>query len=664
MNITIDQISNINSNIQTWVDSSKGQIQEGITNLALAAITLPTNLNQDSLLEGFNTTYFINSISKITGEEPNKDGISATDLLLYHSLLYLFVNTAGHLIPANNGYIFSILSTPFFIKYAVSQPWFKEIKSECQSQLLKWGKKGAFNLCKNKAGKIKHEEVSAVKELIQADKSKLFKKFKDNLTDFVSEKKEILVDLSKEGFHAANSIYTTVQSSKSLSDLATLDNLDAAISYVENTQEKVHALKSMPEISLVKKPKEGTTSFISRTWTAWSMTSYVNPAFGPLYFTSNQPNLTEVIVRTAGAYEASTSGQYLQWIMLTELAVKVTKPLSLGRISFINRQIDSIKADFVESLRDDGFDRLAIDKICKISAEAMAIGLYTLSNSNSHPLMNAISCCSFIEYLGAIGDNMGVIESTSLTGEHSLARFPVQVATGLAFTILDMGVGSKFRPLTTLAVALITNPLVSDQIVESNLYQTKVMIPLSKMVPEEVKSMMRTARNSYHIFTFAKSYMPSLPSANNYVKTLLVAAPVVKFRNHPIVKSTASKTGQAASKVMSVYLQSTVSSVVGSYLGLAVGAATNISGKPMDLPTLGAVTAGMVVTVITQDTLMGTVTTELTNQVLRTSYAQPYLAKAFKLIDATTSYFKSKVNSLGLNPIFSGNGLMPLVARF
>lgn len=655
----MNNISNIqpnNSNNQNLIPSQPPEsLQNVLTEVALAALTLPTNLNQNHLWEGYYTTYFINSIQSLSGQP--QPSLQPIDTVLYHAILYTFLNTVGRFNSLNNDYVMTVLSTPAFVRYAVQQPWFKQIKKDCQAMLVHFSGKSLLEVGKYKVKNYLKQELEWLQDLVVADKTRLFNHLQSDAKDFIGERAKLTAELSIEGFNATVALCKTAASVNQLSDLATQDNLEHSLNFIENTEEKLSSLLAKPKLSIIKSKKEDDSSLLGRCARAWMLTSYLNPALGPLFSTAATPNVSELAIRVAGAYQAYSTENYLQWIVLTEVAVKVN-PIKLGQVTVVNRFVDHLKEDFTESLRDEGVSSQTIKKIHHITAMSIGAGIYTVINLNSHPFYNAISCSSFIEYLGIMGDRMDLVDQKHLTGERSLLRIPFQLISGVAFSVLDLAAGQQLRPVTNLAVVAIANPLMmdqfaaaTDQLIASDYFQNKFVKSVTANIPDDVKSAIRMAGNIPRVVSFTMSHIPSFSSVpgggmiSQTLKFAFIVAPITLATKHPAGKKAVIKATEMASKVVDVYLKSSVAESVGLYLGVVTGAATNAIGKPMDLPTLGAVTAGMTVTIITQSTLWGTATTELANQALRTSFAQPYVAKVRGLFNQATSYVKSTYQS-------------------
>ncbi len=660
-----NSVTNIDRHLISLVGEERGpSIKDGLTELALVAIATPANLQMESVSKFYNTTYFI-QMTKSGLQTHNREQISMQDMLLYHAILYTLSKTLLSHAPMHNDYLLSLLSTPYFIQHIIKQSWFQGIKRSYQSSILLMTGKALKQLVVNKSKKIifnyiDKEFYQPIRDLIIRDKKILFQEMKRSFSQFLEERKDLVQELAKDGLDSINFFYEQL-SNGHVSELTDIYYVEKALNRIQENKDKVQALIKLPKISSIlrKSHQPSGPSLAQKSIAAWGMTSFMHPSLAPMLFISQSPDKTEVMIRTAGVFAACYTNQYFFSTLATELAVKFN-PLKLGSAVSLKIPVDHLKEKFVQTLKAQGLHQREIETMDRVAAQATAIGIYLLlQNGHQHPFVTALNYPSFAGYLGVIGENLLLVNQNNFTGQtSSLDKIPFQLITAAAFTILEFGIGTDARSLTSLAIALGTTPVVLDKIAQSHFYQRKILDPIKDQIPG--RKVIRVVSNLSNCFSLTSSLSSIINSKNLIYKvgksvviggigatTSELVYRLYKKGTISTIKKVSLHIVEAGAKTIDIYAKYSICNTATYYVGPELGTVFNLISKPRDMMTLGAGVLGMTAAVLTRSPLIATLTTEVSNSGLRYYCSQTHLAKIGQFIGSTKQSIGKALQSIG-----------------
>lgn len=615
-------------------EKNSRKFKAAILEIALSALTISSNIESYSPLKYYQTSYFVETVTDALESSADEDAAYTHDKLLYHALLYSISKTFFFYTPLNDERVLSILATPTFINFVSSQAWFQKLKKECLKIGLKTSFAEVIDYAKDQVKQyLEANFLNPILQLIAEDKAVLLKNFQDSCLEFVAERCEIANEITQD----AKQTYAHIV--KNRWNLLQPHQLEATINQIQSTTHKIHHLTSMPRITIVKHQTLKSRSPVSlylKTYTAWTLLANSQPALAPVLFSSPCSDAVDIAIRLAGMTAVYVTGHSFLSTVATEV-VSQSIPNKFRRFSanerlselthqvssWIIRNLDVLKYAFKESAERDGISHAMLKTMDKVIAQAFAGMLYSISTPNSHPLATALSACTFIEYLGIVGDHYHLVELSNVSSQTPyLDKVPYYMITGLAFTAAEIGT-SWPRALTSLTCTLVNIPTIVDNVVITDFYQNRILIPLKEILNPNY-SLQRWAKVSSKAAVFANSI--GLGSTlTKYTKIIadttqlaLMAKSGYQILKHPVVQQAGTAVAIMTAAVMSIYMKSIFCSTVSSYLGTGIGAITNVIHKPKDIVALSAVSAGAVVGILTQSPLQATATTEIIDVAFRT----------------------------------------------
>ena len=610
---SIDSINNVPSNVSNQkisLDTEKAK-KIGI-DVALTLLSLPTNLTSCNPLKYYNASYLSicgrTNLSQFGIVEDEMHPVPAIDQLLYHAALYFFSKVVFP--PANNEVLLTLMSAPAIMKKMTEQSWFIDLKKGLTDLGIIFSINGLFQalqlLGENQVNNyFENKFFRPVREILSQNPETLLKNFQDSVQACLAERMQIVVDLRYEAKKIPSEI------TKLGETLRQPHRLEKAVDKLDETTQKIKKLFSIPEISLLPKKRAKTSvGLTTKAMVAWSVAANIHPFLAPLVFNSTSPDLAEISTRVGGALLTAATSQSLACAVLTEIAVKATPRKvrnwfasfhltdRIGQhIAKGTELITEVKSRSVMRLMNQGYSTHEIDIVGKSVAQLYAGSFYHALCHQNDPLMHMMTASSFMGYLGILADHHQIAPAKHFTSEVSpLESLPLTVVTGCALKALEMGLNLP-RMLTSLVATILFSPLVSDTIVQSDLYQHRVVTRIKEGVIPHYRlfRLGRTASKALQIFPscgkiYACQIAKYLALGAVGVAATLGVGKVIKAATHPtslkIMKFIKNQSLYSAASAFSLYGKYSISAGLAPYIGDELTALAQIASKPKDAASL------------------------------------------------------------------------------
>lgn len=633
--------------------------------IALGALTIAANKESYSPIKYYRTSFFVESVAtplKPIVKLPSDESAALFhDKLLYHALLYSLSKTLFSLTPLNDERVLSLMATPTFINFVASQDWFQKLKKECLQLGLKVSISEAINYTKHQIKYYLNTNfLNPIRKLIAEDKSVLFQNLQDSCKEFIAERFEIVKDLTLDAQQAYKSVVDGGE------HLLQPHQLDAALNRMKSATEKIHHLASMPKISIVKHQALKDRSpipFYLKAYTAWTLVADFQPALAPMLFSSPCTDAVDIAVRIAGMSTAYATGHNFLSTVATEVVSQSIPnvfrrfPANLRLSELTHREssraigrLEQIKRTFYESVEAEGVSHSTLKTIDKVAAQCFTGSIFVITSLNSHPLVNALGASNFIEYLGIVEDHYHLAELNNIGSQTPyLDKIPYQIIAGLALTATEMGVGLP-RPLTTLICTTLSLPIVIDRVLVTDFYQNHILTPLKEVINPNYR-LQKWANVSGKAASLAESVglgsalTKYTRAAANATQLAVVVQTGSRFLKDPMVQKAGAGAVIITAAATDIYMKSIFCTTVSFYFGTGIGGLANGISKPKDLTTLSAVSAGVVVGILSQSPFQATATTEIVEFALRTPQGRNCCLRINNLFYAAVPLFKKALNT-------------------
>lgn len=628
------------------VISHKEEILESV----IAAASIPFHLQSSTPLDGYDTTYFIETSKDLAVESGLLQGkeaaVSIEDQLLYHAIIY----TLSFALSGRD-YILPFLSMPVVMRKVCTQNWFLTMKSRLAKAALiftaKNLKKAAFYYGKKQLNNylndyLQKKVLNPLRKLIDEDKSVLLENLRQSCVEALTEKTEAVVELYDEASSAVHDIPSVVRSG------IKIHHMERALDRFDNTQGLVGKMMKKPKISPFDQ-KKGVLSSTIQAKIILSITACASPMIAPFILTSSSPDSTELMIRFGGSVLSGTTDYALVTAFAVEMINKAIPKKYRSKLSALTGQmnVNEVKTRFIESidhskkeaideLKSAGFSRNSIKKISKVVPQTIAANTFVAICMNAHPLTNAFSATSFMEYLGVIFEHHGLLKARSMECENSfMDRFPLHAGVGLGLTALEIFFNTP-RPLSSLVCSMISVPLVADKIVSSDFYQTRVITPIKGTIIPGYKPL-RQVRLISRVASMAEKSLSGLPGFKT-AKIVLIALGTAKVFQKVPVRNLLKSFKETAILTYKVYCRwiayTAIEHVVGPEIAYGSSILVNRNMKGLISGTV-AITVGSV----TSNPLASAVAVELTGTMLENNKVK----STFASVKASCSGFFSSI---------------------
>lgn len=613
-------------------EKNSSRLKRVILEIALSSLTIASNEESITPFKYYRTSYFVESV--VPQAAANREAYFH-DKILYHALLYTLSKTALHFTRFNDERFLTLLSSPIFIDFVATQSWFKEMKKQCLKMGVYAGISEAFAYGKHQIKQyILNQFFNPLFEVIKEDKSVLLSNLIDSSAEFIQERSELLKDLAMDVQQGIGHLIK-----KGGQDLTSAHQIESLIHRLKSSSEKIDHLAALPQITILKErhlKARTQIPFYLKAYTAWTLVSDYQPALAPLLFTSPSSDAVDISIRVGGVAAAYFTGHNLVSAAATEILSQsipgnfrqfqtnqrlseTTKAVSQCLIGSLN----AIKNSFRELAREDDLSLSTIRSVEKVTAQCFLASVYLAAAHHSHPLANALGACTFIEYLGIVGDHYHLMELHQTTSQTAfIDKIPYQVILGLSLTMIEMGT-SLSRFTISLGSIGLGAPLMADRIVNTNFYQEHILTPMKGIVSPNYRvqrwaSVTRKAASLVNSIGLGSRLTRLTQRVAALTQISILIHDGYQFFKNPDVQRNTMIAGAIAFFVGDIYMKSVFCSTVSFHLGTAVGAMANGIRKPKDIAALGAVSAGVVVGLFSQSPFQVTATTEIVDFALRT----------------------------------------------
>ena len=368
--------------------------------------------------------------------------------------------------------------------------------------------------------------------------------------------------------------------------------------------------------------------------TVWTINQLVHPSIVPLCFLAPSSDALELAVRLMGVALIHFSDHGLAISIATEFvaqglpqAVKDIQGIKQVTDHLANAQqkaimkVQKMKDAFILLAKKQQLSRTAIDRSMKLIPQAVAASIYLLLHGRNHPLFNTLYYGSFLDSIGTLGKNFKLLDKENCRTTRSLSRLPLQLITGVGFTVLESFMETQnLRTLGCLAAIVITTPMLGDHVIDSDFYQERVITAIKQTLIPKYKAI--TAANHYlrAISLLSKVLPPAryaikvAQGVGAFVVVTQVARKSLKIANSPL----GLKIRQASSKTINVYWKVYSAAVIEAYIGPEIATAiVSISNKPADTLAVVAQLTGLATAFTMQSSAYGMVTSEIINETFR-----------------------------------------------
>lgn len=621
------------NNINNWIEPA--------TEIGLAAACIPFNQENSSPIEYYQTSSFITSGKDLLDEvgvvKKNAPSVPVQDQLLYHALLFV----VGSGIP-HQDYIVPFLAAPSVMRVVCNTGWFSALKTKIGSSLLDHLKNRVIGKVKE-LPRIYFEKkvMGPIKTLILEDKSVLLENLRQSCLAALIEKREAVETILEDSEDVIETIPEMIRSG------IKIQHLEHGVEKIASVQTEIKALAKTPKITPFKKEKKMSRFLRYNVISVLSSSSM--PQLSILALTPSAPDATELLIRLGGAITSRFTGYPMMTTLVTELVnakfpKKWRSKLALPAVVGNNLQkvgdrfrscLNDAKECGLADMKMAGFSNKTIKHVSKVVPQTVAAHMFIALFTNNHPLANAFSATSFIEYMGTLGEYHGLVKSKSLESENTyLDRFPLQAGIGMALT----GLESAFelpRPASTLIISTLAIPLIADRIVNSNFYQTKVLVPIKQaMIPKY---------DFYRRLTLVSkmdSFIGKPLAKNAWVQKIVILTASVKvglWLNKPKTRNAIRTVKDTAIATMQVYNRynaySTLLTLTGSAYTFAVTSLVHRNVKGVITSTVG-VTVGL----MTEDPLTAAIAVGIADTVLDANKVQSTFTS---VAQKCTGFFRS-----------------------
>jgi hypothetical protein len=623
---------------------------EVATDLALTAMTLPVNTNTVFPLKYYSTSTFttvvLNELDKENFIEKGAEVSAFDDKLLYHALLYVVGKSIGLWFWQNTDLPMTLLSSPKVMRFMCNQPWFQALKSDLVSKIgPNVLKDVAIRIAKGKAKKyIEKKFIEPLRTIFNQTQEETLDHFTESLKECMEERIEIAQGFFEEGEELAGSL---------LKNGMSLSLLESSIDFHKSVVKQSIELSSLPSFRLTPKVHKSFLPLHQKVLAAWGVFGSLRPELATFALINPASTVIEVFFRIIGAVIGAITGSPFTSLALTECAIRLipervqklppVQKLTLEMQQFLmqfSQEIQKPRQELRKNLLEHGVRVIDVRNLEKFLGQFLVATSYACLNITGNPLVSALSASSFIQYVGAIGENFGIVKASTFESEQGYLRtLPLQVITGIGLTILEIGNGEVARPMLAFMAAIGTMPYVSDKLVSSTFYNEYILQPIGNTLVPYYPRITQTAR-VYEIVSKITSYIPknSLLAPIKYLKTVvygaqcvLVTGAAMKVLQHPYTAKVKQWGMQAVTKGGEVYSRSVVSSTVGYYLGGPVGALSNLTGLPKDRLTIPVGITALGTWYLTNNSHVTTIATIAVNDCLRSPVTYEIAEKVKKV---------------------------------
>lgn len=599
------------NNINHWIEPA--------TEIGLAAACIPFNQESSSLLEYYYTSGFVDTGKKLLDEagviKKETKLVPIHDQLLYHTILYVLGSSISH-----KDYILPFLSTPYVMRAVCEDGWFQLMKANIGSVVLNklknfailYGKKQTKNY-------IERKIIDPIKKLIIEDKSVLLENLRQSCVAALTAKKEAAENLWEESEDTIAAVPEIIRSG------VKIQHLENGIDRIGRVTTEIKTLVETPKITLYDKKVKTSIFFKVNAISALSASNLSQLATFAL--TSSSPDVTELFIRLGGAIAATVTGYPMTTTMATEIVnasfpkswrSKVTLPATVGKnLQQIRRRFkrcfNEAKESGLAEMNTAGLKKRTIKLVSKAVPQTLVAHTFVVLFANNHPLANAFSATSFIEYMGTLGEYHGLIKEKSLKSESAyLDRFPLQAGVGMALTGLESFIEFP-RPFSSIIATTFAVPLIADRIVNTDFYQTRILLPIKQTMIPNYNSMRKVALVRKMESLFGKPFSNNKWFQRAVILTSSVGAGVLL--QSPITRKAIKTAKDTAIMTMQVYnrysIYSTVWSMTGSAMSFAIPSLINRNVK-----SIVSSTVGVAVGIVTEDPLTAAIAVEVAETVL------------------------------------------------
>jgi hypothetical protein len=646
------------------VDSKKVEI---VTDLVLTAISLPVNYRTAFPLKYYYTSHFTTVSLETLGQEgvlkKEPAAASATDTFLYHALLYVVGKTFGWTFWLNTDLPMTLLSSPTVVEFICKQPWFQKFKTDVVTQIGPAVLKDALiNVVKGQAkAYVERNFIEPLTTIFNQGREETLQHLKTSMTECAQKRVGIVKNVAEEGKGLMDAIRQNGMS---------WELLERGLDFQKKTMHETQRVVEIPSIRLTPKAPSAPVPFVQKILAAWGVLGSLRPELATLALINPSSNIIELILRAVAVLAAAITGYPFATLFLTECAVKLIlgklKELPFvqklthelqNRLSKVNEKIQAAKAEFKQRLLDAGYRLIEIRKIESFCGQLLIALTYASLNIMGHPLATAFSTNSFVQYAGTVGANLGIAQASDFESEQGyLQTLPLQIITGVALTILEIGEGSGTRPLITCAAAFVTMPMISDTIVASRFYHNYVLTPIGKSIIPCYEYVNR-ASYFYRIGSKINRAIPKLrllttplgKLVSHIFKVVAVAAggAVLLALRHPLVAQTKQVAIKVLAKGGEIYQKMVISSSVGYYLGGPVGAISNLTGLYKDRLAIPVGMTALATWHLTGNHFVTTLVTVATDAAVRSPLLQEMVNEAKEVVTAASPSIQPIISFLG-----------------
>lgn len=645
--------------------SISSQWTEQITSTALSALTYPANCQTIFPLKYYYTSYFTNTtlstFNNLNLIKLEQQPASAVDELIYHALLYFVGKGFGLIFWAETDIILTLLSSPPFVAYTCQQSWFKQIKSD----LIKFIGDQTFRKILVQVAKRQSKqyiEENLVRPLQQIlNPKEVYKNLENSFRESFEakyERAQLILEDSKETIDqvkAEGINRSTIHQTMSLTT-RTLDEL--------SIQKSLSELRVLPKQHLM-------LPLPTRLTAAWGIFGSICPPITSLSLIHPETNAGELLIRVSAVGLSVITDRPLMCTVAAECIIALSKrklkALSnqkgsdyLQQVLTQFREVARIPlADAKDILLEQGFRLKDIQTIGEISSQVFGAAAYACLNLQTHPFISSLSASSFIQYLGVIGENFGIVEAKNFAStEGYLSSLPFQILVGATLTGLELVYGTDYRPFIAIRAVLFTMPIISDKVVSSKFYRKYVTEKLEQLIFPNLKNL-KTVSFYDKIISKGVAIIPKnlknlgrlsyLERLSQMAKYALITQSIYHIASHSVTKKAGEILKVSAIKAMAIYGKYVCLTTIESYLGSTAGTLAALADLPKDKTTWVVATASLATSLITQSPVLTSAITVLANDCMRTSFVQETAHKAKEAVQTKTQKLLESTQAIWTN---------------